>query len=336
MRSPSVRSVLEAMQGHQLYKEVTGWCEGALGCVRWLGSSVPRLAAGDRGPQRVRNRHEQHRKGKDPVLLVVTAGTQPKTKEQAQIDEERIEKAKHPNRQKTKKTADGRVIDGEEDTGEVCEVFESPFWYRTARGLPHSTKLKVRQQPRPDAKVLGVVPEGHAVRCIAGGGDWLMCSFGKVDNAWILCRTGKREIFTLLDAAGAVTTWRDDGDEERAALRRADANILERCIESGASPFAFAELDPMRQGGADAPDADPAIAKAEAAAATAAAKAAAEGDAGSDDETAPAADGAAEPKDEEDKAELAAEAHASVEAAVAAEPGPEKKKSRFGFGSKKS
>ena len=174
----------------------------------------------------IRNRHEQHRKGKDPVLLVVTAGTQPKTKEQAQIDEERIEKAKHPNRQKTKKTADGRVIDGEEDTGEVCEVFESPFWYRTARGLPHSTKLKVRQQPRPDAKVLGVVPEGHAVRCIAGGGDWLMCSFSKVDNAWILCRTGKREI--------------------------------------------------------------------------------------------------------------AAEAQASVEAAVAAEPGPEKKKSRFGFGSKKS
>ena len=282
----------------------------------------------------IRNRHEQHRKGKDPVLLVVTAGTQPKTKEQAQIDEERIEKAKHPNRQKTKKTADGRVIDGDEDTGEVCELFESPFWYRTARGLPHSTKLKVRQLPRPEAKVLGVVPEGHAVRCIAGGGDWLMCSFGKVDNAWILCRTGKREIFTLLDAAGAVTTWRDDGDEERAALRRADANILERCIESGASPFAFAELDPMRQRGADAPDVDPAIAKAEAAAA--AAKPAADADADSDGEAAPAADGAAEPKDEEDKAELAAEAQASVEAAVAAEPGPEKKKKRFGFGSKKS
>ena len=221
----------------------------------------------------------------------------------------------------------------------MCELLEKPFWYRTARDLPRLSQLKARLVPRPDAKVVGLIPEGHAVRCVAGGGDWLMCSIGKIDNCWILVRTQKREIFTLLDATGAVTTWRDEGDEERAALRKADAEILEKCIESNISPFNFTQCDPMRKAvtGSDEQQLAAVAAQSKPAAeAKAAGDTEAEGDAADEPAEAPADAPVEAPADAPTDAPADVALDATADAAADAPADAPAKKSRFGFGKKKS
>ena len=70
--------------------------------------------------------------------------------------------------------------------------FRGERFYKASLDLPASIQLKVRSQPKLDARVIGVLPPGMMVRATAISGHWVLIQFGDGTNAgqpgWMLSK----------------------------------------------------------------------------------------------------------------------------------------------------
>lgn len=74
----------------------------------------------------------------------------------------------------------------------AVDHFRGERYYKASPTLPTMVQLKVRAQPKMDARVIGVLPPSMMVRATAMSGDWVLIQFGDGTHAgdpgWMLTR----------------------------------------------------------------------------------------------------------------------------------------------------